>query len=47
MIQETGPNHPTSLYIYTDQNSYEPLARIDKRGDDAEKIMYFYKSVNM
>ncbi|WP_239366246.1 hypothetical protein [Snodgrassella communis] len=24
MIQETGPNHPTSLYIYTDQNSYEP-----------------------
>jgi YD repeat-containing protein len=26
-----------SLYIYTDQNSYEPLARIDKRGMTLKK----------
>ncbi|WP_257389781.1 phenylacetate-CoA oxygenase subunit PaaI [Snodgrassella alvi] len=32
MIQETGTNQHSSLYIYTDQSSYEPLARIDKRG---------------
>ncbi|OCG77975.1 hypothetical protein A9G44_03010 [Gilliamella sp. Occ4-3] len=46
MIQETGPNHPTSLYIYTDQNSYEPLARIDKRGNDPERVMYFHTDLN-
>ncbi|PIT55237.1 hypothetical protein BHC59_11270, partial [Snodgrassella alvi] len=27
MIQETGTNQHSSLYIYTDQSSYEPLAR--------------------
>ncbi|MCO6518984.1 RHS repeat-associated core domain-containing protein, partial [Snodgrassella sp.] len=42
----TGPNHPTSLYIYTDQNSYEPLARIDKRGNDPERVMYFHTDLN-
>ncbi|WP_218965171.1 RHS repeat domain-containing protein [Snodgrassella alvi] len=46
MIQETGPNHPTSLYIYTDQNSYEPLARIDKRGNEPERVMYFHTDLN-
>ncbi|WP_218965127.1 RHS repeat domain-containing protein, partial [Snodgrassella alvi] len=46
MIQETGPNYPTSLYIYTDQNSYEPLARIDKRGNDPERVMYFHTDLN-
>nr|WP_085166099.1 RHS repeat-associated core domain-containing protein [Gilliamella bombi] len=46
MIQETGPNHPTSLYIYTDQNNYEPLARIDKRGNDPERVMYFHTDLN-
>ena len=45
MIQETGPNHPTSLYIYTDQNSYEPLARIDKGCED-ERVMYFHTDLN-
>nr|WP_218837766.1 RHS domain-containing protein [Gilliamella apicola] len=35
-----------SLYIYTDQNSYEPLARIDKRGNDPEKVMYFHTDLN-
>ena len=46
MIQETGPNHPISLYIYTDQNSYEPLARIDKRSNEPERVMYFHTDLN-
>jgi RHS repeat-associated protein len=46
MIQETSLNQHRSLYIYTDQNSYEPLARIDKRGDDPEKVMYFHTDLN-
>jgi RHS repeat-associated protein len=46
MIQETGTNQYSSLYIYTDQNSYEPLARIDKRGNDPERVMYFHTDLN-
>ncbi|OTQ26682.1 hypothetical protein B6D03_13545 [Gilliamella apicola] len=46
MIQETGPNHPTSLYIYTDQNSYEPLARIDRTGNQEQHIYYFHTDLN-
>jgi RHS repeat-associated protein len=46
MIQETGTNQRSSLYIYTDQSSYEPLARIDKRGNDPEKVMYFHTDLN-
>ncbi|PIT58701.1 hypothetical protein BHC49_00990 [Snodgrassella alvi] len=46
MIQETGPNHPTSLYIYTDQNSYEPLARIDTDGNYEQHIRYFHTDLN-
>ncbi|WP_218965111.1 RHS repeat-associated core domain-containing protein [Snodgrassella alvi] len=46
MIQETGPNHPTSLYIYTDQNSYEPLARIDTDGNHEQHIRYFHTDLN-
>ncbi|PIT59252.1 hypothetical protein BHC57_09275 [Snodgrassella alvi] len=46
MIQETGLNQHSSLYIYTDQSSYEPLARIDKRGNDPEKVMYFHTDLN-
>ncbi|PIT58050.1 RHS repeat domain-containing protein [Snodgrassella alvi] len=46
MIQETGPNHPTSLYIYTDQNSYEPLARIDTDGNHEQYIRYFHTDLN-
>ncbi|WP_143421274.1 RHS repeat-associated core domain-containing protein [Gilliamella apicola] len=46
MIQETGPNHPTSLYIYTDQNSYEPLARIDTDGNQEQHIRYFHTDLN-
>jgi RHS repeat-associated protein len=46
MIQETSLNQHRSLYIYTDQNSYEPLARIDKRGNDPEKVMYFHTDLN-
>jgi RHS repeat-associated protein len=46
MIQETSLNQHRSLYIYTDQSSYEPLARIDKRGNDPEKVMYFHTDLN-
>ncbi|PIT58948.1 RHS repeat-associated core domain-containing protein [Snodgrassella alvi] len=46
MIQETRLNQHSSLYIYTGQNSYEPLARIDKRGNDPEKVMYFHTDLN-
>jgi RHS repeat-associated protein len=46
MIQETSLNQHSSLYIYTDQNSYEPLARIDKRGNDPERVMYFHTDLN-
>ncbi|PIT14842.1 RHS repeat domain-containing protein [Snodgrassella alvi] len=46
MIQETGPNHLTSLYIYTDQNSYEPLARIDTDGNQEQHIRYFHTDLN-
>jgi RHS repeat-associated protein len=46
MIQETSLNKHSSLYIYTDQSSYEPLARIDKRGNDPEKVMYFHTDLN-
>ncbi|OCG59211.1 MULTISPECIES: RHS domain-containing protein [unclassified Gilliamella] len=46
MIQETGTNQHSSLYIYTDQNSYEPLARIDKRGSEDEEIFYFHTDLN-
>ncbi|PIT17664.1 hypothetical protein BGI33_02590 [Snodgrassella alvi] len=46
MIQETGSNHPTSLYIYTDQNSYEPLARIDTDGNQEQHIRYFHTDLN-
>jgi RHS repeat-associated protein len=46
MIQETSPNHPTSLYIYTDQNSYEPLARIDTDGNYEQHIRYFHTDLN-
>ncbi|WP_180298961.1 RHS repeat domain-containing protein, partial [Snodgrassella alvi] len=46
MIQETGPNHPTSLYIYTDQNSYEPLTRIDTDGNQEQHIRYFHTDLN-
>ncbi|WP_143557500.1 RHS repeat domain-containing protein, partial [Snodgrassella alvi] len=46
MIQETGTNQHRSLYIYTDQSSYEPLARIDKRGNDPERVMYFHTDLN-
>ncbi|PIT14896.1 hypothetical protein BGI32_06700 [Snodgrassella alvi] len=46
MIQETGSNHPTSLYIYTDQNSYEPMARIDTDGNQEQHIRYFHTDLN-
>ncbi|OCG31902.1 hypothetical protein A9G29_05935 [Gilliamella sp. Fer2-1] len=46
MIQETSPNQHCSLYIYTDQNSYEPLAWIDTNGNQEQHIRYYYTDLN-
>ncbi|MBI0005063.1 RHS domain-containing protein [Gilliamella sp. W8126] len=34
------------MYIYTDQNSYEPLARIDTDGNQEQHIRYFHTDLN-
>ena len=34
------------LYLYTDQYSYEPLARIDRNGNQEQHIYYFHTDLN-
>ena len=46
MIQESGADKRQSLYLYTDQYSYEPLARIDRTGNQEEHIYYFHTDLN-
>nr|WP_180214699.1 RHS repeat-associated core domain-containing protein [Snodgrassella sp. ESL0324] len=46
MIQESGADKRQSLYPYTDQYSYEPLARIDRTGNQQEHIYYFHTDLN-
>nr|WP_202112571.1 MULTISPECIES: RHS domain-containing protein [unclassified Gilliamella] len=46
LLQETHYDKQQSVYLYTDQNSYEPLARIDRRGDEAEQIRYYHTDLN-
>jgi hypothetical protein len=46
MIQETSPNQHCSLYIYTDQNSYEPLAWIGTNGNQEQHIRYYHTDLN-
>ncbi|PIT14232.1 RHS repeat domain-containing protein [Snodgrassella alvi] len=49
-VKNDSGNRPESaqqpVYLHTDQSSYEPLARIDKRGNDHEKVMYFHTDLN-
>ncbi|PIT14815.1 hypothetical protein BGI32_06890 [Snodgrassella alvi] len=49
-VKNDSGNRPESaqqpVYLHTDQSSYEPLARIDKRGNDPEKVMYFHTDLN-
>ncbi|MGE9658839.1 RHS domain-containing protein [Snodgrassella alvi] len=46
MIQESGADKRQSLYLYTDEGSYEPLARIDRNGNQEEHIYYFHTDLN-
>ena len=44
--QESSADKRPSLYLYTDQYSYEPLARIDRNGNQQEHIYYFHTDLN-
>lgn len=47
LAQESRPEGTGSLYIYRDQGSYEPLARVDKAGKEGpNRILYFHTDVN-
>ncbi|WP_216353108.1 RHS repeat domain-containing protein [Snodgrassella alvi] len=46
MIQESGADKRQSLYLYTDEGSYEPLARIDRTGNQEQHIYYFHTDLN-
>ena len=46
MIQESSADKRQSLYLYTDEGSYEPLARIDRNGNQEEHIYYFHTDLN-
>ena len=46
LIEETSPTRQQSLYLYTDTNSYEPLARIDRNSNQEQHIYYFHTDVN-
>ncbi|EDV3055260.1 hypothetical protein HU71_004800 [Salmonella enterica subsp. enterica] len=47
LVQECRPEGSNSLYIYSDQGSYVPLARVDKAGaNEPNKILYFHTDVN-
>ena len=46
MIQESSADKRQSLYPYTDESSYEPLARIDRNGNQKQYIYYFHTDLN-
>ncbi|ORF06390.1 RHS repeat domain-containing protein [Snodgrassella alvi] len=46
MIQESSADKRQSLYLYTDEGSYEPLARIDRTGNQEQHIYYFHTDLN-
>ena len=47
LAQENRPEGISSLYIYSDPGSYEPLARLDKAGKEGpNRILYFHTDVN-
>ena len=46
MIQESSADKRQSLYLYTDEGSYEPLARIDRNGNQEQHIYYFHTDLN-
>ncbi|WP_370577481.1 RHS repeat-associated core domain-containing protein [Snodgrassella alvi] len=46
MIQESSADKRQSLYLYTDEGSYELLARIDRNGNQEQHIYYFHTDLN-
>ena len=46
MIQESSADKRQSLYLYTGEGSYEPLARIDRNGNQEQRIYYFHTDLN-
>ncbi|WP_202984056.1 RHS domain-containing protein [Snodgrassella sp. ESL0323] len=46
MIQESSADKRQSLYLYTGEGSYEPLARIDRNGNQEQHIYYFHTDLN-
>ncbi|WP_370577459.1 RHS repeat-associated core domain-containing protein [Snodgrassella alvi] len=46
MIQESSADKRQNLYLYTDEGSYEPLARIDRNGNQEQHIYYFHTDLN-
>ena len=47
MLEETSPIRQQSLYLYTDVNSYEPMARIDRNANQEQHFYYYYINVNV
>ncbi len=46
MIQETRTDRSKSVYIYTDESSYEPLARVETTTGTEQKVLYYHTDVN-
>ncbi|EGM1791495.1 type IV secretion protein Rhs [Salmonella enterica subsp. enterica] len=47
LVQECRPAGSNSLYIYSDQGSYVPLARVDRAGkEEPSRVLYFHTDVN-
>ena len=44
--QESSADKRQSLYLYTDQHSYEPLVQIDRNGNQEQHIYYFHTDLN-
>ena len=46
MIQETRTDRSKSIYIYTDESGYEPLARVETTTGTEQKVLYYHTDVN-
>ncbi|WP_367420200.1 RHS repeat domain-containing protein [Snodgrassella alvi] len=46
MIQETRTDRSKSVYIYTDESGYEPLARVETTTGTEQKVLYYHTDVN-
>ncbi|WP_370578546.1 RHS domain-containing protein [Snodgrassella alvi] len=46
MIQESNADKRQSLYLYTGEGSYEPLARIERTSNQEQHIYYFHTDLN-